>query len=455
MRWRFAFCVCAVALPLAAASSSIQTIDFTEHTLKNGLRVILSEDHSAPTFSLSMTYNVGSRDERPGRSGFAHLFEHMMFQGSENVGKGEHLTVVTLNGGSANGTTNQFRTSYFETLPSNQIDLALFAEADRMRSLAITPANFANQRAAVQDERRQRIDNQAFGHTTEILQAMIFDNFSNAHATIGSMDDLNAATVQDVAAFFKTYYAPNNAVLVMVGNFDSDPLLRMIDARFGSIPQQPPPPKPDVSESPQTAERRKTVQDPLARGGRMDIAFRIPAAYTPDWYALFVASQILSGGQSSRLYETLVRDKKVAQGVSSAAQERPGPSYFSILLQLQSARTTGEAEALTYLELEKLKNTPVSDSEMEEVHIALRRNQAALLESSTANRANRLGMFAASYNDASRINSSFAGLAGVTKEDIQRVAKTYFVETNRSVLLTVPAPPPAAPAAPAGPAGAR
>jgi predicted Zn-dependent peptidase len=370
----------------------------------------------------------------------------MMFQGSENVGKGEHLAVVTLNGGSANGTTNQFRTSYYETLPSNQVDLALFAEADRMRSLAITPANLANQRSAVQEERRQRIDNQAFGHTSEILLATIFDNFSNAHPTIGSMDDLNAATVQDVSAFFKTYYAPNNAVLVMVGDFNSDRLLGMIDARFGSIPQQPPPPKPDVSESPQTAERRKTVQDPLARGGRMDIAFRIPAAYTPDWYALSVASQILSGGQSSRLYETLVRDKKVAQGVSSVPQERPGPSYFSISLQLQSSRTTGEAEALTYLELEKLKNTPVTDSELDEVHIALRRNQAALLESSTANRANRLGMFAASYNDASQINSSFSGLASVTKEDIQRVAKTYFVETNRSVLLTVPAPPPTAPA---------
>jgi predicted Zn-dependent peptidase len=445
MRWRLALFLCAAALPLAAVCASIQTIDFTEHTLKNGLRVILSEDHSAPTFSLSITYNVGSRDERPGRAGFAHLFEHMMFQGSENVGKGEHLAVVTLNGGSANGTTNQFRTSYFETLPSNQIDLALFAEADRMRSLAITPANLANQRSAVQDERRQRIDNQAFGHTSEILLATVFDNFSNAHPTIGSMDDLNAATVQDVAAFFKTYYAPNNAVLVMVGDFNSDRLLGMIDSRFGSIPQQPPPPKPDVSETPQTSERRKTIQDPLARGGRMDIAFRIPAAYTPDWYALSVASQILSGGQSSRLYETLVRDKKVALGVSSAPQERPGPSYFSISLQPQSPRTTGEVEALTYLELEKLKNTPVTDSELNEVHIALRRNQATLLESSTANRANRLGMFAASYGATSQINTSFAALAAVTKEDIQRVAKTYFVEMNRSVLLTVPSPPPAAP----------
>jgi predicted Zn-dependent peptidase len=446
MRWKLALFLCAAALPVAAVCASIQTIDFTQHTLRNGLRVILSEDHSAPTFSLSITYNVGSRDERPGRTGFAHLFEHMMFQGSENVGKGEHLAVVTLNGGSANGTTNQFRTSYYETLPANQIDLALFAEADRMWSLAITPANLANQRSAVQEERSQRIDNQAFGRTSEILLATVFDNFSNAHPTIGSMDDLNAATIQDVAAFFKTYYAPNNAVLVMVGDFNSNRLLGMIDARFGSIPQQPPPPKPDVSESPQTAERRKNIQDPLARGGRMDIAFRIPAAYTPDWYALTVASQILSGGQSSRLYESLVRDKKVAQGVSTAPQERPGPSYFSISLQLQSARTTAEAEALTYLELERLKNTPVTDAELEEVHIALRRNQAALLESSTANRANRLGMFAASYNDASQINSSFAGFAAVTKDDIQRVAKTYFVETNRSVLLTVPAPPPVAPA---------
>src|SRR5215471_7082991 len=282
---RFLFATLAILVAATVAGQSARNIEFKEYKLKNGLRVILSEDHSAPTFTLSMTYNVGSRDEPPGRTGFAHLFEHMMFQGSENVGKGEHLSVITLNGGTANGTTNSFRTNFFETLPSNQIPMALFLESDRMRSLAITQANFDNQRLAVEEERRQRNENQPFGLTPETLLSVVYDKFANAHPTIGSMKDLDAATVQEVSAFFKTYYAPNNAVLVMVGDFKSDSVLAQIEERFGSIPQQPAPPVPDVVESQQTAERRRTLEDPLARGIRLDIAFRIPPAHTPDWYA--------------------------------------------------------------------------------------------------------------------------------------------------------------------------
>src|SRR5207249_1905814 len=196
-------------VPFAAG----QTVKFSEHKLKSGLRVILSEDHSAPTYSISITYNVGSRDERRGRTGFAHLFEHMMFQGSENVGKGEHFIIIENNGGGMNGSTTSDRTVYFETLPANQLDLGLYHEADRMRSLAINQSNLDNQRTTVQEERRQRYDNQPYGRSFETLLATTYDNFAYKHSTIGSMEDLNAATVKDVAESFRRYYAPNNAIL--------------------------------------------------------------------------------------------------------------------------------------------------------------------------------------------------------------------------------------------------
>src|SRR5215468_3379949 len=209
------------------ATKSTKSFDvvFKEFKLNNGLQVILAEDHSAPTYSICVTYNVGSRDERPGRTGFAHLFEHMMFQGSENVGKGEHFIIIENNGGGMNGSTNSDRTEYHETLPANQLDLGLFLEADRMKSLAITPANLENQRETVKEEKRQRYDNQPYGQTFDTLFETAYDNFAYKHSTIGSMDDLNAATTNDVSQFFKTYYAPNNAVLTLVGDFKTNEAL--------------------------------------------------------------------------------------------------------------------------------------------------------------------------------------------------------------------------------------
>src|SRR6266850_5154017 len=236
-----------LSLPLLIPAVMAQSVKFTEHKLKNGLRVILSEDHSAPTYSISVVYNAGSRDERSGKTGFAHLFEHMMFQGSENVGKGEHFVLIENNGGGMNGSTNSDRTEYHETLPANQIDLGLFLESDRMRSLAITQVNLANQRETVQEEKRLRYDNQAYGRTFDTLFDTAYDNFAYKHSTIGSMEDLSAASVKDVADFFKTYYAPNNAVLSMVGDFKTNEVLAKIEKYFGNIPSQPAPPAPDMT----------------------------------------------------------------------------------------------------------------------------------------------------------------------------------------------------------------
>src|SRR6476660_8069115 len=229
--------VCAFAVLSAQAQTARSVrVDFKETTLKNGLRVITVEDHSAPVIAVSVTYNVGSRNERQGRTGFAHLFEHMMFKGSENVGSGEHFLLVFNNGGNMNGTTNEDRTNYFEVLPANQLDLALFLEADRMRSLAITKDNLDNQRNAVQEERRLGVDNQAYGKSGEIQQQLIYDNFAYKHTVIGSKDDLNAASVEDVAAFFKMYYAPNNEVLVLVGDLETTDALAKIRSNFEAIP---------------------------------------------------------------------------------------------------------------------------------------------------------------------------------------------------------------------------
>src|SRR6185503_4110508 len=227
----------AKAAPAAKpAEADPYDIAFKEFKLKNGLRVLLAEDHRAPTYSICVTYNVGSRDEKPGRTGFAHLFEHMLFQGSENVGKGEHFILIQNNGGSANGTTNSERTNYFETLPANQLELGIFLEADRMRAPSITQANFDNQRLTVQEERRQSYDNRPYGKTYETVIGLAYDNFPYKHSTIGSMEDLNAATIGDAEAFFKTYYAPNNAVLALVGDFKTDMALGLVKKYFERIP---------------------------------------------------------------------------------------------------------------------------------------------------------------------------------------------------------------------------
>ena len=435
---RRVFLVAVLAL-LAVSPATAQKVTFTEHKLKNGLRVILSEDHSAPTYSISVTYNVGSRDERDGRTGFAHLFEHMMFQGSENIGKGEHFIIIENNGGGMNGSTNADRTEYHETLPANQLDLGLFLEADRMKSLAITQANLENQRETVKEERRQRYDNQPYGLTFDTLFDVSYDNFAYKHSTIGSMDDLNAATLKDVSEFFKTYYAPNNAVLTLVGDFKTAEALQKIEKYFGSIPSQPAPKPPDTSEPPQKGERRKTLEDPLAQVARLDVSFKIPPGNTPDWYALYVLGEILSTGQSSRLYKNLIRDKQVAVQVGAGTFERRGPSLFLVDAFITPGKDPKEVEKLINEELERVKNELVTDAELQKVRMAVKRSKAEQLEG-TLSRAQSLGEYAVFYNDPNVVNTGNDKLMAVTKEQIQKAARTYLTDNNRTVLTTIPKP---------------
>src|SRR5688572_12627457 len=273
-------------LAATAAAITIPKVTYTDTRLKNGLRVIISSDRAAPVVSAAVAYNVGSRNERSGRTGFAHLFEHLMFKGSENVADGELAGLIENYGGNHNGQTDKDHTIYFEQVPSNQLDMVLFLEADRMRSPAITKENIDNQREAVKEERRLRMDNQPYGRTSEVITELAFENFANEHSIIGSMADLDAASLEDFSDFFKTYYAPHNAVLAIAGDVDEKTTLAKVRKYFESIPAGPAAPKLDAVEPPQKEERRTTVQDPLARLTLVDIAYQAPGGLSPDVDAL-------------------------------------------------------------------------------------------------------------------------------------------------------------------------
>jgi len=429
-------CACGLSVVQAQAVSNVR-VDYKEATLKNGLRVITVEDHSAPVIAVSVTYNVGSRNERQGRTGFAHLFEHMMFKGSENVGSGEHFLLVFNNGGNMNGTTNEDRTNYFEVLPSNQLDLALFLEADRMRSLAITKDNLDNQRNAVQEERRLGVDNQAYGRSGEVQQELIYDNFAYKHTTIGSMEDLNAASVEDVAAFFKMYYAPNNAVLVLVGDFKPADAIAKVRSNFEMIARQPDPPSVDMAEPQQSAERRANLDDVLARAPRVDIAYKGVPGNTADFYALQVLATALQGGQSSRLYQKLVKEKEMLTNVNGAMDEKRGVGALYTSATLRPGAKTEEVESLIYAEIDRLKKEPIADWELQKAKNSTRRNFINGLQSSIS-RAITIGQYTVYYNEPGLINSRLDKVAAVTKEDVQRVANKYLVDTNRTVVITMP-----------------
>jgi zinc protease len=425
------------ALTALATAATTPKVTFTDTKLKNGLRVIIAEDHVAPVFSIAVTYNAGSRDERKGRTGFAHLFEHMMFKGSQNVGPGEHFMLVFNNGGSMNGTTSKDRTLYFETMPSNQLDLALFLEADRMRSLEITKENLDNQRHAVQEERRLGLDNQPYGKTFEAVDDLAYDNFAYEHSVIGSMEDLSAASVEDVAAFFKTYYAPNNAVLAVVGDVKTEDCLARIRKHFESIPSQSAPAPVDMTEPPQKAERRLTLDDALARLSRLDVVYKIPPAMSPDEDALSVLGTVLGSGRSSRLYEQIVRQKQLASNASSFAATSRGPGLFHVFATAVPGKPVADIEASIYEEIEKVKAGPIAEWEMEKARTAARSSFVSSVQS-TLSRAILLSEYAMFHDNPGLINTRADKIAAVTAQDVQRVARQYLTRENRTVVITNP-----------------
>jgi zinc protease len=425
---------------LAAHAAAIPS--YKDVKLGNGLRVLLMEDHSTPVTAVAVVYDVGSRVEKAGHTGFAHLFEHMMFQGSANVAKGEHLQLIQENGGGMNGTTSEDRTNYFEMLPANQLDLALFLEADRMRSLAITQANLDNQRNAVQEERRLRMDNQPYGKSSEELQNLMYDNFAYKHSTMGSMADLNAASVEDVRQFFKTYYAPNNAVIALVGDFDTAEALAKVERYFGGIPQQPIPPSLDVTEPKQRAERRLTVTDDFAKLPMVLVGYKTTQSNTPSYFALDLFMSVLCDGESSRLYRRLVEQDKLAVQVEGGMQQSRGTSMAEIKALSPQGVDTKKVEEGIYEEISKLAKNGPEDWEMEKVRNGERSQQVQTV-STDLNRAITMAQDTVFYKDPMLMYTEVERYEAISKDDIRRAAQRYLTEHNRSVLITLPKASPA------------
>ena len=419
-------------------------------TLGNGLRVVLNEDHSVPVVSVAVYYDVGSRNEREGRTGFAHLFEHMMFQGSENVPKAAHFQYISNAGGTMNGTTSSERTNYFETLPANQLPLALWLESDRMRSLNVTQENLDNQREAVKEEKRLRYDNQPYVNGFLRLFEMCFRNAANAHSTIGSMEDLDAATVEDIREFFRIYYAPNNAVLSIAGDFDQQETRRMVDKYFSTIPRQPEPPPVDVSEPEEVMERNDVFLDKLAPVPAFALGWKIPSRRSPEFYALSLASHLLFEGESARLYQKLVKGEESVVQIQGGIDERRGPSGLFIVVIPKPDRDGRQIRDAILTELRDLAVVGPSDEEMEKLRNNLF-NSSVRSRQSSQYRAQQLAEFELYDRDPELFNTDLQNYLEVTPAEISAALRGYLDTDNRVLLEIVPAPEEAAPATPQAP----
>jgi predicted Zn-dependent peptidase len=421
-----------------------------QFTLDNGLRVVLNQDHSVPVVSVSVYYDVGSRNEPEGRTGFAHLFEHMMFQGSENVPKAAHFQYISNAGGTMNGTTSSERTNYFETLPASELPLALWLESDRMRSLNVTQENLDNQREAVKEEKRLRYDNQPYVNGFLRLFEMSFKNPANAHSTIGSMEDLDAATVDDVREFFRIYYAPNNAVLSIAGDFDRAEAGGLIEKYFATIPRQPETPPVDVSEPVKVAEHVGTFVDKLAPVPAFALGWKIPVRRTPAFYALSLASHLLFEGESARLYQKLVKGEESVVQIQGGIDERRGPSGLFIVVIPKPDREGAQIRDSIFKEISDLATRGPSAEEMEKLRNNLF-NGAVRSRQSSLYRAQQLAEFTLYDGEPELFNTDLQNYLDVTREQIRDAVADYLDTDNRVLLDIVPAAMEVAPAAPQPP----
>jgi predicted Zn-dependent peptidase len=426
---------------------SIPVVSFTDERLPNGLRLIIAEDHLAPVAAVNIWYDVGSKHEVPGKTGFAHLFEHVMFQGSRNVGKAEHIALIQAAGGTMNGTTWLDRTNYFETMPSHQLELALWLEADRMGTLldALSQENLDNQREVVKNEKRWSYDNRPYGSWNEKLQEHLFPpEHPYHHTTIGSMDDLNAASLEDVREFFRTWYAPNNAVLAVVGDVEPDKVREWARRYFGPIPANPKLPRLGDLSLPPTlgGERRETVMDkvPLPR---VYFGFRAPQFGDVGLDALDVAGQILAGGRGSRLHRRLVRDERIAQDVALFTLGFVGgASVTAGWATVRPGVDVARVENAFAEEVERLGRELVSEDEMARARALVESDELGALQR-VEERADRLAMYATLFDDPDLINRMLGRYLAVTPEAIRNVAASVLRPDNRVVLTYLPELPPA------------
>ena len=433
-----AFVAIAGAIAAFLALRPKELIPFTQYTLPNGLRVILAEDHSAPTVGVTVAYDVGAKDDPPGREGLAHLFEHMLFNGSLNVGKGEHQYLVTAQGGTPNGATYMDQTYVWEALPSNQLDLALFLEADRMRSLRLDQPRLDTERATVIAERQQRVDNAAYGGANDAMYHLAYDRPAYKKGHLGTDAGLQAITLQEVNDFFRIFYAPNNAVLTVVGDFDPADARKKIENYFQHIPAQPPAPKIDLSETDQTAARRASLRDAFARNPRTYVGYKVPPGNSKDTEALALLGTILYDGPSSRLHQKLIKEREVAVGVGGSLDPRTGPGFLMIALQPAPGRD--EATMLKAYDevVQQMRDQAITDADLERARTRVRLSRATALQQ-TVQRAALLAEFEVKFGGARHVNERSRWLAEVTPNDIRRVADQYLKPDRRSILSIVPA----------------
>ncbi len=445
-------------LLLVPAAGLAQTTPFkvpVEYfTLPNGLKVVVSEDRTAPVALVEVMYNIGFRSEPKGRTGFAHLFEHMMFQGSANVKKMEHVAFMQQAGGVVNGSTRLDYTNYFQVLPSNAVEVALWLEADRMRSLDVSAENLKNQQNVVSEEVRVNVLNQphAAFEWLEIWQRANV-NWANAHNFYGDLADLEAATLTDVQNFFKTYYAPNNAVLVVVGDVTAADVRRLAEKHFGEIPRQPLPKPTDDAEPPQKEEKRFTRDDTLARTPALAVAWHLPPRMTKDFFALSVLDPLLVSDDSARLHRKLVRDDRLAMSVIGAFNflgnnwDVRGPMLFTLRVDyLNDKKAPQVLDAIDGV-LSEIREKGITEAELKQAKTALRSSFLEDLEGGFMprfGRANLMAAFALFDDDPGRINTVLEELEKVTVEDVKAAAGRWFVKANQTSIDSRPAAKPTA-----------
>jgi len=423
--------------PAARAATRPTRLDYTMTTLPNGLRVVFLEDHSAPIVHTEVWYHVGSKNEKAGRTGFAHLFEHLMFKGSKNVEPEGHPSWIASIGGQSNASTNEDATVFWQTTPAQYLPLVLWLEADRMASLRINEDVLKKEREVVKEERRMRIDNQPYGRLNELIYDQAFTVHPYRHPTIGSMEDLEAASVEDVRDFFRTYYVPGNATIVIVGDFETKEAQELVTRYLGRVPGSARPVPRDIPKEPsQTKERRVRLEEnwPLPA---VVVAHHITFDGHPDSYPLHIASKVLSDGRSSRIYRKLVYEKGLALAAFGGGNIIEHPNLFYAVAIVQPGHTPEETVDALIAELDRLRTEPISMGELQQAKNQFARDYMFGRESNR-DKASQLGHAAVIHNDIKTADDEFDIFMNLTPADVQRVARRYFTPENRLVVTVMP-----------------
>lgn len=426
-----------LTLGLTQGVSAQTNIEFTKYKLDNGLTVLLHQDRSTPIVAVSIMYKVGGKDSFEGRTGFAHFFEHLLFEGSANIGRGEYASYVEEAGGILNANTSQDRTYYYEILPSNQLELGLWLESERLLHANVDQVGVDTQRDVVKEERRQSMDNQPYGTLLFELFRKGFKKHPYKDPNIGYMEDLNNAEEQDYKKFYETYYVPNNAVLSIAGDLDIDQTKALIEKYFAPIPQGAEPPRVTIEEPALTGEVRDSIFDAKAPLPALVLGYRTPERNHPDYYAISMMNQVLSQGRSSRLNKVLVDEKGLAVQAGSFPSFTQDPGLAIGFAFLKPGTDIKMVEGLIDEEVGKLQNDLISDREFQKL-----RNQVEANEISgygtMAGIAESLANYEMYQGDANLINTEVEKYRAVTREDIRRVAREYYKPSNRVTLYWIP-----------------